>query len=307
MLTYLPHQLGYFNNKFPVIRLALESMIQHTGPDDDILVLDNGSCPELRNYLNKLLSDGAINFLVLTDRNIGKIAALHMMAGMAPGDYLAYSDDDILFYPGWLQAQLAILDGMPKAGMVSGVPVRNAATYGISAFDVLAEGASPAVRVQRGRFIPDEWETDWCISTGRDPQEHLEMQSDHEDLLLEANGVRALAGANHFQFVARKTDLLRALPEDRSGQLMGKMIDMDERFDHQGLLRLSTTRRYTRHIGNALTDRLLDEIAAQNLIPLGGSSARSTRAKKHWILRIKGAGRILRWLYDRLFNIINEI
>ena len=42
-------------------------------------------------------------------------------------EIIAYHDDDIFFYPGWLEAHLQILDGFSQAGMVSGLPVRNAA------------------------------------------------------------------------------------------------------------------------------------------------------------------------------------
>ena len=51
MLTYLPNQAGYFAERLAVTRLSLESLIAHTPKPADLIVFDNGSCPELVNYL----------------------------------------------------------------------------------------------------------------------------------------------------------------------------------------------------------------------------------------------------------------
>ncbi len=307
MITYLPHQLGYFADKFEIIRAALGSMIANTEPENDILVFDNGSSAALTDYLNLLLEEGSIRYLVLTDENIGKIAALRMLTGMAPGDYIACADDDILFYPGWLPAHMRIFEAFPQAGMVSGVPVRNAATYALDALHAVETSGRNRYRLKRGRFIPDEWEIDWCISTGRDPQQHLQAQAGREDLQLEASEVRALAGANHFQFLASKQSLLKALPKEWSGRLMGEMVEMDENLDRLGYLRLSTTDRYTRHIGNVLTQTIREDIQRMNLPVAPAPHTNYGRRKKHWLHNVRGSGRVLRWLYDRLFRIINEI
>ncbi len=61
-----------------------------------------------------------VDDLLLSQRNIGKIDALRILFNAAPGEIIAYNDDDIFFYPGWLEAHLEILDSFPKAGMVSG-------------------------------------------------------------------------------------------------------------------------------------------------------------------------------------------
>ena len=58
-----------------------------------------------------MLSD--IDYLLLAGQNIGKIGALQMIARFAPGEIIAYTDDDVFFLPGWLDTHLKIIDTYP--------------------------------------------------------------------------------------------------------------------------------------------------------------------------------------------------
>ena len=79
MLTYLPNQAGYFEQRFAVTRLSLESLIANTPEPHDLIVFDNGSCPELVEYLVKLRDEGHIQYVLLSASNIGKIGALQII------------------------------------------------------------------------------------------------------------------------------------------------------------------------------------------------------------------------------------
>ncbi len=92
-------------------------------------MFDNGSCESVVDYLVELRQAGQIDCLMLSQRNLGKIDALRILFNAAPGEVIAYNDDDILFYPGWLEAHLEVLQLFPQVGMVSGAPVRNAAGH----------------------------------------------------------------------------------------------------------------------------------------------------------------------------------
>lgn len=314
MVTYMPELSGYFERRLDVLRLSLASLIAHTTPPHDLMIFDNGSCPEAVNYLQDLQAQGSLNYLIRSGKNVGKIDALRILFNAAPGEIVAYSDDDILFYPGWLEAHLQILEAFPQAGMVSGVAVRNAAGHARASLDALA-GAPPAgLQVERRRCIPDEWEADWAQSTGRDPQLHLQATLDELDLLFrqqtpQGNFVEAIGAANHFQFVARKERILAALPAEWTGKLMGSMIELDEAIDRQGGLRLSSVQRYTRHLGNTLSPEVLAEARRLGLAMTPGQAGASAAAnrsarKRHPLLRIPGARRILSGLYRRLFDIL---
>jgi hypothetical protein len=257
-------------------------------------------------YLGGLRDQGAIRFLMLSRENIGKIGAFELIFPAAPGEIIAYSDDDILFYPGWLEAQLRLLETFPRAGMVSGLPVRNGSRYAIEAHLRLLEQRPPGLTIERRRVIPDEWEADWALSTGRDPQASREALKDHHELLLCKDGVQAVGAANHFQFIAPKSVLLEALPKDWSGRLMGQMIELDETLDAAGYLRLSTVERYTRHIGNVIPPDLLQEAHSFGL-DAGLGHAQDFVRRKHWLARLPGVRRILLSWYHQIYKILNDI
>jgi len=321
VLTYIPHLSGYFEDRLQVLKLALASLRAYTPLPYDLVVFDNGSCQAAVDYLRQMQQGEEVDYLILSARNIGKIDALHVLFNSAPGEIIAYNDDDILFYPGWLEAHLEILDLFPQAGMVSGVPVRNAAGHAHQSLDRLVEQGYPGLATSLERRIPDAWETDWALSTGRDPTAYLQATIDQQDLVLcmqkmgGQGGCEAIGSANHFQFVAPKPVILQALPSNWSGKLMGSMIELDEAVDNLGYLRLSTVKRYTRHLGNVLSPEVLAEAQASGLLSGDGDQSSSSfsgktarqQGRKHWILRIPGSRKILTALYNRLFEILHHL
>ena len=301
VLTFVPEFKGYFAQRFDVLKLTLSSLIANTSEPFDFIVFDNGSCEPVVDYLRDLNEKGILDYLMLSTQNLGKIGALKLLFNAAPGEVIAYSDDDILFYPGWLEAHLQIMKTFPNVGMVSGLPVRNASDRAsVTLKKYIVEGA-PGLTVSRERRIPDDWEADWAVSTGRDPDEHIQATKDRQDLILELNGVEVLGSANHFQFVSPKDVLVKALSSEWGGQLMGQMVELDEDVDRQGYLRLSTLERYTRHIGNVISPQLVEDVRTLGL----SVSAQQIKHRKerHWILRIPGTGRVLWKLYDWIFRV----
>lgn len=315
MLTYIPSLDGYFENRLEVLKLAFASLIAHTSVPFDLYVFDNGSCEIVVEYLRSLQNSGLVETLLLSRQNIGKIDALKILFNAAPGKVIAYSDDDIFFYPGWLEDHLEILDGFPKAGMVSGLPVRSASGHAMESIERLSGLADEQIQLSRERFIPDDWEIDWALSTGRDPDAHLIETQNQQDLMIRnVSGenykiLEAVGGANHFQFVSPKSILLKALPVEWTQKLMGAMIELDEAVDRLGYLRLSTAKRVCRHMGNYLSDGIRKEAADLGLkvnleSNLNNLKLRSPGHRAHWIRRIPGSRRFLVTIYKRLFDIL---
>ena len=102
-LVYLPLLTGYFENRLEVVRLSLESLFRNTETAYDLLVFDNASCEEVGALLRELRAAGKIRYLLTSSQNIGKLGALKLIAGAAPGELIAYADDDTFFFPGWLK------------------------------------------------------------------------------------------------------------------------------------------------------------------------------------------------------------
>ena len=305
VLTFIPELEGYYRYRMEVLRACLESILEHTEAPYDLMVFDNGSCQQVVDYLSSLHQAKKIDYLMLSGKNLGKIGALQVMFNAAPGELVAYCDDDILFYPGWLSEHVRILDTFPNVGMVSGAPVRNAAGHACRSNQVFIDGRPEGVQVEHEHWIPDEWERDWAVSTSRDPDAHLEATKDQRDTRLTIAGVSAYAAANHYQYLAPRQALLKAMPQEWTGKLMGHMVELDEAIDGQGLLRLSTTNRYTRHLGNVISPDLAQEIRQMG-IDISGEQV-LLRPRPHWLVRIPRVRPVLKWIYGKLYNILHDV
>jgi len=248
MVTHLPNTKGYHEGRLAVIETAIRSMVMNAGQPLELFIWDNASCGAGVKLLRGLQAEGLITGLMLCSQNAGAALAKYWLTRMAPGEIVAYSDDDVYYYPGWLRPQLELLEGFPRVGAVTGAPLRSMFDWGISS--VLAFGQRPDARISRGRFIPEQWERDFARSVGRDPETHLRERAASQDIVLEYAGLRAYGTAHHMQFVAWRDVIAQFEPDEPA--LMGSQRAMDERIDNQGYLRLATTERLTRHIGNVL-------------------------------------------------------
>jgi len=306
ILVYLPHLSGYFERRLEVVKLSLESLLLNTDPPYDLMVFDNGSCEETLQYLRRLQGAGQVDYLLTSRVNLGKLGALRVIAGAAPGEVIAYADDDTYFYPGWLPAHLRLLDSFPNVGMVSGSPERTLFDHGIASALHLAE-ADPEVRLARGQWIPETWELEWALALGKDPVAYLERVRGIEELTLEVRGVRAYATACHNQFVSPKEVLARALAGAWPERLMGGLNDLDNAIDGAGHLRLTTLDRTTKLIGNVIGPDLAGEAAR---LGIRGDSAepRALRRRRRGIAERLALWGPVHWflqgLYNRLFALL---
>lgn len=301
MLVYLPHLSGYFEHRFDVVKLSLESIFKNTLTPFDLLVFDNASCAEVKEYLQMLVDAGKIRFLLTSSENIGKLGALHLIAASAPGEVLAYTDDDTFFYPGWLDAHLRILDAFPKVGMVSGSPERTLFDHGIESNLKFAEADASATLVY-GKTIPELWEQEWAISLGKDPHEFLEHIRKLDDITIERDGLSVYATACHNQFVSPVKIAQRFLKVEWTGRLMGGMNELDNAIDSAGYLRLTTHERTTRLIGNLVSPAVAAEAQTYSI---DIAKAVDVRSKTPKILRWRPVRWVLQGLYNRLFGLLS--
>jgi len=303
ILVHLPHLTGYFQHRLDVVRLSLRSLLRHTDVPYDLLIFDNGSCPEVKAFLGTLRDEGALAFLITAEQNIGKLGALRIIAGAAPGDLIAYADDDTFFYPGWLPAHLRILDTFPRVGMVSGCPERTLFDHGIQSALTWAQNQADA-KLTYGQKIPERWEQDWAVSLGREPEAFLQRIRELQDIQIVWGAETAYATACHNQFVSPKQVLVETLKGDWTGRLMGGLNELDNSVDDAGYMRLTTPLRTTRLIGN-LVGPQINEVA-QGL----GLSTRGPVRPTRGLRRNAWTARVVRWnpvrwflqgLYNRLF------
>ena len=62
VLTHVPHGEGYFEHRFEVLRLCIESLITTAGDAVDIMIFDNASSPQVVDYLNALKAANKIQY-----------------------------------------------------------------------------------------------------------------------------------------------------------------------------------------------------------------------------------------------------
>jgi len=252
VVTHLPNMTGYHARRLEVIQACLISMRAGAGMDATIAVWDNGSCADLRDWLQFEYRPD----LLMLSPNIGKTAARTSLFRMCPpGSIVGYADDDMYFYPGWLEPQIELLKHFPNVAVVTGYPVRTSFRWGC---ENTIRWARKHAKLETGRFIPDEWERDFATSIGRDPDWQIGAYTqDDTDYRVTHNGRQAYCTSHHCQFVGYQETLVKAARYD--GAAMGDEKPMDIRLDDLGL-RLATTQRYTRHIGNIMDDALRLEI-----------------------------------------------
>ncbi|HSB66023.1 MAG TPA: glycosyltransferase family A protein [Anaerolineales bacterium] len=302
MLTYLPNQAGYFAERMAVTRLSLESLLAHTPQPRDVLVFDNGSCRELVNYLCQLRDEDKINYLILSNENIGKISALQVIFRAAPGDLVAYSDDDIFFLPGWLDAHVSIIDTYPRAGLVTGFYIRSHLRYATQTIEAFTQQAG--VQVKRGMLIPHELEQHYIDNMGRNWEAYQQEVSGLEDILLTYQGIEAMASAGHHQFLAPRQLMLNVLPGwDKN--LMGKMIDLENEVDRLGYLRLSTPTPVTRLLGNVISDENATEARRLGLLAQAGKTSKGDHRMITRLMKIQLIKRLIMGVYNRLHVLVN--
>ena len=303
LLTHVPHGEGYFEHRFEVLRLCIESLIATTGESVDVMIFDNASSPEVVEYLNELKAANKIQYLILSSRNIGKMDALQMIVRSAPGDIIAYSDDDVLFLPGWLEAHLKVLTTFPKTGMVTGFYIRSQMAFSVNSTMEFADRFD--VKSERGQLIEPKWEQHYLDNMGRTWERYREETRSLEDVRLTYEGVQALSSAGHHQFVAYKQVMLKTLPDGWTGRLMGKMREFDDAVDKLGYLRLNTPTPVTRLLGNVLSEENAAEARLLGLEVKAGIRAAHPAGTIQKIGRIPLVNGLARKVYNWLYKVIN--
>lgn len=247
-VVHLPNFEGYHKERFEVVKTSLLTMRENAGLNCQTLIWDNGSCAEFRDWL---MDEYKPNFAILganVGLSSGRAGILNMLP---PKTIVAVADDDMYYYPNWYKAQVELYHAFPNVGQVSGYPVRTQMRWGNN---FTKQWGMTRARMETGRFIPEEWDRDFCTSIGRDYQWHVEYTKNDKDYRITYQGKQAYAVAHHCQFVCEAGKIAPFVRFTSEAMSDDKIFD--NAVDGAGYLRLTTIDRYVRHIGNVLDAEL---------------------------------------------------
>ena len=313
-ITYIPSLDGYFRDSMTIIKLMLESLHRNTSEAFDLLVFDNGSCKEIREELLRLQHQGSIKWLILSRENLGKTGAQNWIFSAMPNEWIGYTDSDVLFRKGWLEASWRIIDHFPEAGMVGAQPCY---------FDVL-KGQGKAHNALKSKtnyaisaYKPDARVTEeYCRGINAAPEQSAKYHSMQlHEIKTKKDGFTAVLGASHMQFLipAAFAKSITPLPY-RSGLSQEEDRQLDLRIDQSGKLHLSTLVPYVVHMGNVLDDWVAS-LASEAGVSLETGMSIQRTDKTALVERTYGLGwlashtRTRRWLvrlYNKLFQVLAD-
>lgn len=305
VLNFIPQLNGYFRGQLDSFKLCLASLRANSELPFELLVVDNGSCAEVTDYLAFESRAGRIDTLILNGRNLGKMNAQMQLLHAATGDLVFYSDGDIFYRSGWMRSHLEVLQAFPEAGMVGGIPLHNLANFHTARTRAWVVEHQSELVLERGNLIPKDWTRDFFYSIGT--EYHEDDWAHCEDWRVIRGEFAAFVGASHMQFLMSR-NVVDVIPRRRFEFALEPSDDayLDNCVEEAGFLRLSVTRPTVYHIGNEISENwLVEEYQRLVPIPLSRKQGDPTTKKtlpRHWFWGRSIVRRFLRQLSDWSFK-----
>ena len=105
-----------YNTKEEYLREAVESILNQTFSDFELIIVDDGSDKDITEFIHSF-NDNRIKFF-RNERNIGVSETRNRLLNMAQGKYTAFQDSDDIAYPERLEKQAKFLDEHPEISAV---------------------------------------------------------------------------------------------------------------------------------------------------------------------------------------------
>ena len=296
VLNYIPMLSGYYADLLNVLKACLNSIRETADLPFDLMVFDNGSCDEVIQYLVDENQAGNIRYLILSEKNMGKGGAWNILFGAAPGEILVYTDNDALFYPGWLSRSIQLLQTYPNVGMITARPYHSKPEY----FTKTVEWAQSTTEatLEEGRFLNWEDFSSFSMSLGYSEEQTKDWYTHSHEIKLTYHDVPAIVGSSHWQFCGYKSVLQSFLPFQMD-RPMGQVKQLDQRMNDAGYLRLMVTDPLVQKMSNTLPKELAVKTAGEKNVRRKAGLARR-------LAQLPGIRGGLLGLYDTIFRLYYE-
>ncbi len=308
LIVYIPFTKGYFEHSLEILGYQIESLRATTPQKYDLLIFDNGSCPEAVARLQELYEQKKVAWLILSQHNLGKAGAWNWIFSAMPNRLICYADSDVLFRPGWLESSLEVMKAFPQAGMVAAQP---------NFFDVMQGdgkaqlnlGSDPHYHLED--FWPEKSIIDeYCFGIGADSELAAPFYANPlPSILNRETRLRAVIGASHMQFLTTREVARQLVPLPATkGLLRAETMSLDYKIDALGYLHLSTLKPYVFHMGNTVNDRLLKELGeilkdVPRSQPHGSKGPQPKTGTQRFIAKLARNPRLNR-LFLRFYNLL---
>lgn len=252
--VYIPNEEGYFKDSFTIFKYNLESLFNTIHSQTYVSIINNGSCSEVKDYLDELFKENLINELIHTD-NIGKVNAV--LKGLVGHSFpiITISDADVMFLNGWQKETYAVFDAFPKVGVVGLTPMINMSYYLTS--NLIFENLLSS-KIRFSKIINPSAMLNFYKSIGRE-KEFNEIE-EKRNFTLNRKGINAVVGSGHYVATYRG-DIFKVVKKFSNFKLGGDIeFQIDELAFNKGFWRLTTNDNYAYHLGNTEEEWMKGEI-----------------------------------------------
>lgn len=246
--VYIPNFEDYYKESFKILKTCLESLFSTIHQKTFVSIVNNGSCMEVKSFLENQQSGGLIHELIHT-KNIGKLNAILKAVAGHNIPIITIADCDVYFCQNWQDETYKIFNTFPKAGTVGLVPQFNMFSNHCTntIFDNIANKDFKFLKVEE----PEKMRKFYKSIGWNMPKDHFYFDS---ILGIQKNDIKACIGAGHFVATYRKElfkNIERYLPY-RLGGTSEKYLDAAAM--KAGYWKLTTFKNFACHMGNVWED-----------------------------------------------------
>ena len=251
--VFIPNlENDYYKDALLVLETCLNSLFKTSHSQTLITIVNNGSCEEIIDYLNKLFSQNKIHEIYHT-QNVGKLNAI--LKGLAGSniELVTISDADVLFLDNWQAETLTVFNSFPKAGVVGIVPQFRTFEYmcGNLILENIFSKKLQFSEVKNPEGLKNFYKS---IGWGEDYNPDYLKQT----LTIENKETKAVVGSGHF-VATYKREIFREIKTFLEYKLGGNSERyLDEMLLKYGLWRLTTNDNFAYHMGNVYEEWMDD-------------------------------------------------